>query len=512
MSKVTAVGMDAITEKSGHVVTPMAPSVCTTPAAPAPIPVPYPVSGTSAGGIMGPTSRTKMGGAKIGTVGGGISAVHGNEPGSLKEVVSLATGGPAPILMGAPTVLAEKGMVGVTGSPLLANRGPGPSGRTAPGPGGGPGSVPAVATLGAGNDGGDADGNANGGKDGNGGGGSGSGKGGKGDGKSASAAQDGQCSGGHPVDVITGRAYTLPAVDLELPGPLPLVFARDLQLDSGRAPRRRPRLRLVRIAWGWEIEVRHRALVVWSDEGIAHRAFHNSRWARRHVGPWGWVLRRERERFVLDTGDGCFRVFAAADERARRWRLVEIRDRNGNRIELTYDDHGTAGRGARQRGTHGGGHDDGRGTSCRCTSRTRPPGAGGRPWRDTLTTTGTSPRHGTPRGTPSSTSTTTSTGSSARPTAPGSPFSFAYDREGRCTETWGEYLAKPDASLADDLPAVLADGRTRARGIHHVRLDYHDGPVHARSATRRSVRSYFGNRHGLVDKRIEGPGVEDTRV
>ena len=69
--KVTALGLDVITEKSGHVVTPMAPSVCTTPAAPAPIPVPYPVSGTSAGGIMGPTSNTKMGGAKVGTVGGG---------------------------------------------------------------------------------------------------------------------------------------------------------------------------------------------------------------------------------------------------------------------------------------------------------------------------------------------------------------------------------------------------------------------------------------------------------
>ena len=38
MSKVTALDMDVITEKSGHVVMPVAPSVCTTPAAPAPLP------------------------------------------------------------------------------------------------------------------------------------------------------------------------------------------------------------------------------------------------------------------------------------------------------------------------------------------------------------------------------------------------------------------------------------------------------------------------------------------
>ena len=229
MSKVTALSMDVITEKSDHVVAPVAPSVCTTPAAPAPIPVPYPVSGSSAGGILGPTSNTKIGGAKIGTVGGGFKAVHGNEPGSLKEVVSLTTGGPAPILMGAPTVWIERGMAGITGSPLLANRGPGPTERTAPGPAAGPASVPAFAVLGGGGDGGDGDGSGNGGKDGAGGGGSGDGEGGDGGQKSACAGQPGQCAKGCPVDVVTGRAYTLPAVDLALPGPLPLVFAR-LQL------------------------------------------------------------------------------------------------------------------------------------------------------------------------------------------------------------------------------------------------------------------------------------------
>ncbi len=43
MGDVTALMMDMITEKSGHTITPMAVSVCLTPAAPSPLPIPYPV-------------------------------------------------------------------------------------------------------------------------------------------------------------------------------------------------------------------------------------------------------------------------------------------------------------------------------------------------------------------------------------------------------------------------------------------------------------------------------------
>jgi hypothetical protein len=64
---------------------------------------------------------------------------------------------------------------------------------------------------------------------GGGGGGSGSGEAGAGDGKDARGAPDYQkypeCGyASHPVDVVTGRAFTHPITDLELPGPLPLAF------------------------------------------------------------------------------------------------------------------------------------------------------------------------------------------------------------------------------------------------------------------------------------------------
>ena len=122
---VTAVMMDCITEASGHTMTPCAVSVCTTPAAPSPLPIPYPVTASAAEGSKDAPSRTKMGGAKIITVGACFTACHGNEPGTLKEVVSLNTGGPAFIVMGAPIVLVELGMVGITGSPGFLNKGPG---------------------------------------------------------------------------------------------------------------------------------------------------------------------------------------------------------------------------------------------------------------------------------------------------------------------------------------------------------------------------------------------------
>lgn len=122
---VTAVEMDCITEKSGHSMTPLAVSVCTTPAAPSPIPIPYPVMANSAEGVKDAPVRTKMCGAKIITVGACFSACHGNEPGTLKEVVSVNTGGPAFVVMGAPIVLVELGMVGITGSPGFLNKGGG---------------------------------------------------------------------------------------------------------------------------------------------------------------------------------------------------------------------------------------------------------------------------------------------------------------------------------------------------------------------------------------------------
>jgi RHS repeat-associated protein len=229
MGDVTAVMMDCITEKSGHSVTPMAVSVCITPAAPAPLPLPYPVMASSIEGIGDAPMRTKINGALIGTVGSVLKTCHGNEPGTLKEVVSLNTAGPCFIIMGAPVVLCELGMMGITGSMCMQNK--------APTPGAGGSASDAGGTGGAGSGGGEAgggggDGHGPGGPAGGGGaGGGGSNSGAAGPGASSGAAAEHQCQGGHPVDLVTGYVVD-EAIDVALPGIFPFVWKR--YYSSGR--------------------------------------------------------------------------------------------------------------------------------------------------------------------------------------------------------------------------------------------------------------------------------------
>ena len=182
MGDVTAVNMDVVTDKSGHVFTPCAVSVCITPAAPAPLPIPYPVVGSTSDGATAPAIRTSINGAKVITVGSVFTACHGNEAGTLKEVVSLNTGGPCLPLIGAPTVLTELGMQAITGSFGIMNKGitVGPGGSTS----GADGS--AGSASGGGGGGGSADGNKAPGPSGGG----GSGGGGSGSGASAGGGAD----------------------------------------------------------------------------------------------------------------------------------------------------------------------------------------------------------------------------------------------------------------------------------------------------------------------------------
>ena len=118
---VTAVEMDVVTEKSGHTITPLAVSVCITPMVP-PTPLPYPVVASVSEGISDTPMRTKIEGVGFATTGSVLKACHGNEPGTLKEVVSLNTTGPVFPIMGAPTVLSELVMISITGSPCVSNK------------------------------------------------------------------------------------------------------------------------------------------------------------------------------------------------------------------------------------------------------------------------------------------------------------------------------------------------------------------------------------------------------
>ncbi|WP_437805770.1 PAAR-like domain-containing protein [Sorangium sp. So ce1078] len=307
----------------------MAVSVCLTPAAPSPLPIPYPTMGTVAEGIIDPCMRTKIEGAKILTVGGCMKACHGNEPGTLKEVVSLNTAGPCFPWLGAPNVFIELGMAGITGSMGQMNKsitvGAGASASGAGGKGGGGGGA-----------GGGAGGPGGGGPQGGGNGGGGGGGSNQGAGPPSPPAPpgaDGQGKAGHPVDVITGTMFTVPIVDFELGGPLPLQWVRQYRTS---AVRRRSGL-----GWGWThsfgwtAEVGESSVTVLDSEG-SPVLFPPVEDGEIAYAPFGRSLERRGAELVLATRDGVERVLRR--ESRGPYRLHAVRDRSGNEIELSWHD------------------------------------------------------------------------------------------------------------------------------------------------------------------------------
>ena len=186
----------------------------------------------------------------------------------------------------------------------------------------------------------------------------------------------------------------------------------------------------------------------------------------------GLGLRRELWGFAVDAGDDVWRLFSVTFDEGKTFRLSAIDDRNKNRIALTYDEgklvevKDSAGRIITVMPAK-----DGRFGVLRvkepttravdrlCAIRVR--------------------RHGAPH------RVTEADGHSwtyaydefnrlVRDTdRVGLTFCFRYDAKDRGIEAWGEYAGRRDPSLADDVPKFLSDGRTRARGVHHRKLEYH---------------------------------------
>ncbi|WP_437622126.1 restriction endonuclease fold toxin [Sorangium sp. So ce1151] len=333
MGKVTALGLDAVHEGSGHQMTGMAVSVCTTPAAPSPLPIPYPTMGTVAEGVIDPPMRTTIEGKKILTVGGCMKACHGNEPGTLKETLSLNTGGPCFPWLGAPNVLIELGMAGITGSMGQMNKSvTAGAGTSASGAGGAGGA--------GGGGGGGAAGASGGGRPSTpgGGGGAGGGRSHKGakPGKSSSPPVKQCTTEGHPVDVTDGAVVDA-ATDIEVPGMIPLVWTRHY-----RSSRHDERDAALGPGWAFSYDQ-------WIEEGEQVLALRDGegRWIWfDKVEPGEWVFHR-RERLelqrdgarqyrVMELGSRHVRLFAAADGSARAL-LRAIRDVHGNEIRLEYE-------------------------------------------------------------------------------------------------------------------------------------------------------------------------------
>lgn len=208
-----------------------------------------------------------------------------------------------------------------------------------------------------------------------------------------------------------------------------------------------------------------------------------------HQGAWGWSLRHERERYVLDKGDGLRWIFAATDEQAQTWKLIELRDRHDNHIDLTYDDAGalcevtdSAGRTIGVETTRAGRIASLRVKHDRWMTVARFAYDDEGHLVAAIDAAGHAERY--------------EYDDEHRLTCKidrcGLAFHFAYDRQGRCVESWGDDSGRRDASLAEDVPSVLADG-SRARTtppatIRRPASRESTGPVDGcwRGATRRT--------------------------
>ncbi len=92
----------------------------------------------------------------------------------------------------------------------------------------------------------------------------------------------------------------------------------------------------------------------------------------------------------------------------------------------------------------------------------------------------------------------------------GLTFHFRYDEQKRCVGTWGAYEGTEDMSLSADVPALLADRETRAKGIYHCKFIY-DGNGYSEAIDSITIHRYFGNEHGKLDKAVSAGAVVQRR-
>ncbi len=375
---------------------------------------------------------------------------------------------------------------------------------------------PSVAVLGGGSGSGGGSGDGSGDGNGNGADGNGNGENANGDGGNAGSCGPGgpgactncghNVAAGDPVDVVSGKVFTIPSVDLELPGTFGLTVLRSYGADNRRAD--------VGIGYGWTHSLAWR-LEEHRDHALI-RAGDGTRTViplprpgdQLRAGAWG--ILRIGELYVIRPGNEFIHYFER-DPGTSHFRLAFVRYRNRGAISLQYE----------------------------------PSPRGGSALARVIDSVGRVILfERTPEGRTSSITCPDSRGNAivfaryaydsegnlvSAAEADGSVTSYAYDDEhklvrleypnrlvfhfrydeqGRCTETWGD---GPDlaATLASDVPQQLVDG-SPARGIYHCRLDFGpDGMSEVADSMRR--RRFFSGPGDSIAKAVDPLGGVTTR-
>ncbi|MEZ4311737.1 MAG: DUF6531 domain-containing protein [Polyangiaceae bacterium] len=387
-----------------------------------------------------------------------------------------------------------------------------------------PGMNPGLFVMGGGGDGGGS--GAGGGKGkgkGQGGSGKNGGKDAKGDGKGAGAcgagtpagkkgcpgphgASGGNVAAGDPVDVVTGAVFTNPAYDLVLPGPVPLQFIRTYNSQQ--------RERDIGLGFGfshnldWSIFQKRRITELLRDDGTTVE-FDALRIGDSTIGPDGLVLVRTETGFELEEDSGARRRFEPDPTSDQRYLLVAIGDAFGNTIQLHHHNGrliaatDSAGREIRF-------DNDAEG---RITGLFVKNALSRGQWVQRMSyrydDAGRLIETTDAEGFHASYEYDEDNSLLCRVDEAGLAFHYRYDDHGRCIETWG--TPKAESGLADSVSDRLADGRTKALGVHHCRITY-DAEGYSEVVNSLEVERYFGNPMGKVDKAIAAGGAVHSRT
>lgn len=381
-----------------------------------------------------------------------------------------------------------------------------------------PGMCPGIVVLGGGGGSGGGDGDGAGGNGDGSGDGSGNGNGAGGDGKGGSNCGQGgagpctNCSSsaaaGDPVDVATGRMFTLPFEDLLLPGPIRLRMLRaysshDRDEDLGMG-----------YGWGhslgWRLRRHGKRIEIRSGLSAPHTAVDPGEGETVFI-EGGLLLTRCAERYVLDTKDDFLHVFSPFGEVGprRRYLLTSIVHAGGTGFVMEYDERGVlasivdaAGRVVRVESNR-----EGRITSLRVEEPKT--GRGITFSRYQYDAHGNLVAHTNADGATMYFAYDSSHLMTSYTHPNGLTFHFVYDKKNRCVETWGAFPDGNQDGLDPDVPKVLRDG-TKAKGIFHTRFEY--GEDHSEVVDSvRLLRFFVDPKTKQITKAVAPDGGVTTR-
>jgi RHS repeat-associated protein len=310
-------------------------------------------------------------------------------------------------------------------------------------------------------------------------------------------------SAGDPVDVLTGKAFTEPKLDLHLPGAFDLRVLRSYSamrnhLDLGMG-----------YGWthslAWTLTVGRRSTVIRAGNGV--RVELPKLDVGEEVRQGGWGLIRQKDFYVLRPGNEFIHYFGLVDG---AYRLRFVRYRKRGYLSLQYD----RGRLARVVDSVGPvllfeSNEDGR-----IESISVPDPTGVRLFfsRYAYDSEGNLVAVSDGDGNMTRYAYDDHHRMTRLEYPSGITFHFVYDGQGRCIETWGAYPSGVDPALAPDAPAFLHDG-SPAKGIYHCKLDFvgEEGDEYTEVIDSVRLRRFFGSHSGKISKAVDARGGVTTR-